>query len=556
MTIDAGQFADLAQGESDVVNVSYNVIEADRAFTDSTGAEAVTNAGTFYVVNPATKDMTIVLRTASILSPADALADVGLSDAVILYVGANNSNWGAVASYFVDGVETVIDVNDFVISGYAGAVTVVQPDILYEDTTTGATLELSVSVPDFENGTLNYDFTVNNINFVDGVDTVNIDGVDVDVYPELVAATARLTVAGRNDAPVAADDNYSVVEDGSLTTVSGVSDIFLNDVDIDGESINLVTTNLAVSDSVNNGELTLNANGTFTYTPDADFNGVDSFTYQIIDGGSLTSTATVFITVTAANDDPVVLNDSFVVNEDETLTTVLGVNDVLLNDTDVDGDTLSVVLPDLVVEPTNGSLTLNANGTFTYTPNANFNGTDSFIYNVTDGNGGTAIAAAAITINAVNDAPTMNLDAADVIAIATPAQLFVIDGGVSEPLVFDQELFEAGDYTGASIAIDVSNGSIAFDTDATPTTNISVGGVGDTDIIENGQTIATITTSGNTATVDFVTNGGEFADQAQAEEIVSLIEYTTGVDSSVSFSFADGDGETFNSSVSVVATVE
>jgi len=53
-----------------------------------------------------------------------------------------------------------------------------------------------------------------------------------------------------------------------------------------------------------------------------------------------------------------------------------------------------------------------------------------------------------------------------------------------------------------------------------------------------------------------VTNGGEFADQAQAEEIVSLIEYTTGVDSSVSFSFADGDGETFNSSVSVVATVE
>ena len=88
----------------------------------------------------------------------------------------------------------------------------------------------------------------------------------------------------------------------------------------------------------------------------------------------------------------------------------MNVNDLLLNDSDLDGDTLSVNTTP-VSEPANGTLVLNANGTFTYTPNANFNGTDSFVYQVTDGNGGTAEATVDITVNSINDDPVAANDA-------------------------------------------------------------------------------------------------------------------------------------------------
>src|SRR6185369_13802690 len=111
------------------------------------------------------------------------------------------------------------------------------------------------------------------------------------------------------------------------------------------------------------GSLTLNANGSFTYTPNANFNGTDSFTYRANDGTVNSNAATVTITVNAVNDAPVANNDTYTVNEDGTLN--IPAAGVLTNDTDVDGNPLTAVL---VTGPTNGSLTLNANGSFTYTP--------------------------------------------------------------------------------------------------------------------------------------------------------------------------------------------
>ena len=102
------------------------------------------------------------------------------------------------------------------------------------------------------------------------------------------------------------------------------------------------------------------------------------------------------------NVSPIAGSDKYTTAEDGTL--IVGGSGVLKNDTDGNGDLLSVSLSS---GPSNGTLTLLANGRFTYTPNADFKGTDSFIYQVSDGNGGFDLAAVTLTVTAVNDAPVL-----------------------------------------------------------------------------------------------------------------------------------------------------
>ena len=171
-----------------------------------------------------------------------------------------------------------------------------------------------------------------------------------------------------------------------------------------------------------NGTLTLNANGTFTYTPAANYNGSDTFTYHANDGTGNSNIATVTITVSPVNDAPVAVNDAYTTNEDTPLTVVLA-NSVLVNDTDTEGNALTAILN---VGPANGTLTLNANGTFTYTPAANYNGSDTFTYHANDGTGNSNIATVTITVStlindvpvAVNDAYTTNEDTPLTVALA------------------------------------------------------------------------------------------------------------------------------------------
>ncbi len=102
------------------------------------------------------------------------------------------------------------------------------------------------------------------------------------------------------------------------------------------------------------------------------------------------------------NVSPIAGSDKYTTAEDGTL--IVGGSGVLKNDTDGNGDLLSVSLSS---GPSNGTLTLLSNGRFTYTPNADFKGTDSFIYQVSDGNGGFDLAAVTLTVTAVNDAPVL-----------------------------------------------------------------------------------------------------------------------------------------------------
>src|SRR5262249_28998314 len=159
-------------------------------------------------------------------------------------------------------------------------------------------------------------------------------------------------VGGVNDAPVAGNDSYSTNEDTPLTVAA--PGVRANDGDVDNDPLTL-----SVVDQPLHGSLTLNPDGSFTYTPAADFNGSDSFTYRLDDGQATSNAATAAITVNPVNDAPVVSDDSYATNEDVPLNVVAP--GVLGNDTDADGNTLSAVL---VSGPAHGTLTLNPNGSF------------------------------------------------------------------------------------------------------------------------------------------------------------------------------------------------
>ena len=188
--------------------------------------------------------------------------------------------------------------------------------------------------------------------------------------------------------PIANADAYTVI-DGKTLTVSAANGVLANDTDADGGTLSAV-----LGTTTANGSLTLNADGSFIYTPNAGFCGTDSFTYTATDGNATSAPATVTITVYSV---PVANAVAYTVIDGNTLT-VSAANGVLANDTDADGGTLSAVLG---TTTSNGSLTLNADGSFVYTPNAGFCGTDSFTYTATDGNATSALATVTITVYSV-----------------------------------------------------------------------------------------------------------------------------------------------------------
>ncbi|HYE98282.1 MAG TPA: Ig-like domain-containing protein, partial [Planctomycetota bacterium] len=198
---------------------------------------------------------------------------------------------------------------------------------------------------------------------------------------------AVVTVTIGNSPPVASDDTGSVSEDAPL--VVSAPGLLGNDTDANGDPL---TTTLVAGPT--NGTLTLGTDGSYTYTPNADFHGTDGFTYQANDGQAASVTASVVITVTAVNDLPAAADDSFEAVQNSSLVDSIG---VLANDTDADGESLAAVL---VAGPSHGALTLSPDGSFTYTPDFAFVGTDAFTYQASDGKGPSNVATATILVAA------------------------------------------------------------------------------------------------------------------------------------------------------------
>jgi VCBS repeat-containing protein len=281
---------------------------------------------------------------------------------------------------------------------------VAAPGVLGNDTDANNNTLTAVLVSSTMHGTL----TLNPDGSFSYAPAANYNGADSFTYKandgsaDSNIATVNITVTALNDAPTATNDSYSTNEDTALTAPA--PGVLSNDSDVENNSLTAVLVS-----GPSHGTLTLNANGSFTYTPASNYNGSDSFTYKANDGNADSSVVTVSITVNAVNDVPLAANNSYSTNEDVTLSvTAPG---VLANDSDVDGNSLTAVL---VTGPSHGSLTLNSNGSFSYAPASNYNGSDSFTYKANDGLVDSNTATVTITINPVNDNPVAGNDSVTV----------------------------------------------------------------------------------------------------------------------------------------------
>ncbi|MBE4100188.1 tandem-95 repeat protein [Vibrio parahaemolyticus] len=208
---------------------------------------------------------------------------------------------------------------------------------------------------------------------------------------ESVSQPVNFTVA-----PVAdiVADKATVVEDTSTVIKVLGNDTFEGD----GKVVSLDTNN-----GPTNGTVSVNPDGSVTYTPNDNYQGTDSFTYIVTSGGVSEST-TVSVDVTPVNDAPVAKDDTAITDEDTPVTI-----DVLPNDNDIDGDKLSI--QSATVPEAQGKVEI-VDGKLVFTPAENFNGHAEITYTVTDGEL-TDEAKVTVTVNPVNDAPTIKVDAVE-----------------------------------------------------------------------------------------------------------------------------------------------
>jgi len=196
--------------------------------------------------------------------------------------------------------------------------------------------------------------------------------------------------------PVASDDLYTALE--GRTIEIDAPGVLAND-----RHAPMTELTAILVDGVKHGRLTLRSDGSFTYIHDGTETEEDVFTYKANDGINDSNIATVNIVIIPTNDPPNANDDQADTDEDTAVEI-----DVLVNDTDPDGDRLNI---DSIEEPENGTATNNGRR-IVYTPDPDFHGIDTFAYTVSDGNGGTDIAQVTVTVAAVNDPPFAQDDSA------------------------------------------------------------------------------------------------------------------------------------------------
>ncbi|MGR2701442.1 tandem-95 repeat protein [Vibrio campbellii] len=395
--------SDGALEDSAEVSVTVNPInDAPVANDDS----AVTDEDTPVTIDVLPNDTDVDGDTLTIVNasvPADQ-GTVEVVDGKLVFTPAENFNGEATISYTVsdgaleDSAEvsvTVNPLNDAPVANDDSAATdedtPVAIDVLPNDTDIdGDTLTIvNASVP-AEQGT---------VEIVDGklvfTPAENFNGEAIISYTVSDGALeddaqVSVTVNPLNDAPVANDDNAVTDEDTPVTI-----DVLPNDTDVDGDTLSIVNASVPVDQ----GTVEI-VDGKLVFTPADDFNGEATISYTVSDG-ELEDSAQVSVTVNPVNDAPVANDDSAVTDEDTPVTI-----DVLPNDTDVDGDTLSIVNASVPVDQ--GTVEI-VDGKLVFTPAENFNGEANINYTVSDGELEDS-AEVTVTVNPINDAPVANDD--------------------------------------------------------------------------------------------------------------------------------------------------
>ncbi|HSL32826.1 MAG TPA: Ig-like domain-containing protein, partial [Candidatus Limnocylindrales bacterium] len=201
-------------------------------------------------------------------------------------------------------------------------------------------------------------------------------------------ASVTVTIDPVNDPPAAVDDVAQTIEATAVDIA-----VLANDADVDGDT-------LAVSELTQgqSGTVSANADGTLRYTPTAGFLGTDHFTYTVSDGAGGSDGAEVAVSVVAGNRPPVAGDDTAITGEDTTSASI----DVLANDTDPDGDALSLAG---FTHGAHGVVAPDAFGGLVYTPDPDFSGTDTFTYSVQDPDGLADEGQVTVTVTPSRDAP-------------------------------------------------------------------------------------------------------------------------------------------------------
>ncbi|HCG8515461.1 TPA: tandem-95 repeat protein [Vibrio parahaemolyticus] len=367
-------------------------------------------------------------------SVPEAQGKVEIVDGKLVFTPAENFNGDAEITYTVtDGALTdqaTVKVTVNAVNDTPVVESNIADQALAEDFTP-YTIDLNTAFSDVDNvdGELTFSVSGNSniqVAIVNGIATITptadwngsetLTFTATDPSGESISQTVNFTVA-----PVAdiVADSVTVVEDTpTIIKVLG-NDTFEGDDKV----VSLDTNNGPA-----NGTVSINPDGSVTYTPNDNYHGTDSFTYIVTSGGVSEST-TVSVDVTPVNDAPVAKDDIATTQEDTAVTI-----DVLSNDTDVDGDKLSI--QSATVPEAQGKVEI-VDGKLVFTPAENFNGQAEITYTVTDGQL-TDEAKVTVTVNPVNDAPTIKVDAVesiteDAVSIDTVvATLTVRDTDTSE----------------------------------------------------------------------------------------------------------------------------
>ncbi|WP_016798538.1 tandem-95 repeat protein [Vibrio cyclitrophicus] len=307
------------------------------------------------------------------------------------------------------------------------------------------------------NGDVNFSFDVS-----DGTDTVQAN-IDVSVTPE-------------NDPPVAGSTSYTVHEDNSIT----ISDeqLLANSSDIEGE---VAIDSVAYTGA--DGVLEDNGNGTYTFSPNENFNGEVSLDVVVTDEEGATEATTAGISVLEVNDPPVAGSTSYTVHEDNSIT--ISNEQLLANSSDIEGE---FAIDSVAYSGADGVFEDNGNGTYTFSPNENFNGEVSLDVVVTDEDGATEATTAGVTVLEVNDPPvagstSYSVNEDEVITISAE-QLLANASDIEGEVAIDSV-----NYTGADgIFTDNGNGTFSFAPNANFDGDVSL------DVVvtdEDGATVAT-----------------------------------------------------------------
>ncbi|ELH7810058.1 tandem-95 repeat protein, partial [Vibrio harveyi] len=345
---------------------------------------------------------TLTITAASV--PAEQ-GTVAIVDGKLVFTPAENFNGDATISYTISDGQLTDDATVAVTVNPVNDAPVAVNDAVSTDEDTAVTIDVLANDSDPENDTLTITAASvpaeqGTVAIVDGklvfTPAENFNGDATISYTvsdgELTDdATVAVTVNPVNDAPVAVNDTVATDEDTAVTI-----DVLANDSDLENDQLTI--TNASVP--AEQGTVTI-VDGKLVFTPAENFNGDATISYTISDG-QLTDDATVAVTVNPVNDAPVAVNDTVATDEDTAVTI-----DVLANDSDPENDQLTITNASVPAEQ--GTVAI-VDGKLVFTPAENFNGDATISYTISDGQL-TDDATVAVTVNPVNDAPTIDVTA-------------------------------------------------------------------------------------------------------------------------------------------------